>query len=965
MAHIHISNAPLDVIKSLMAYDRWLAYENRTDDFRAEDGQTNFIQAMLQFVARVSEDLSPYFPEISRIRIFTEEPDGGYFRDGTDFYLHFETGSEASYLDYPGFLRQILGQERFEFTQPPFVSRGRFRIVNYINIADVNLEPALDEESINLRWDEATNSLQLRIEFETRGEEVSGSVNLDWDRIAVVIRFVPSVREERLFWTPEVEVALHVDSILPHKRTATERIANGLRAQLQTYLEEIGAELMGYFLALPLRPMEDYLTETKRLSDLDILDFRPLENIIRRQGLGLEGSWAAFSENFIGSRSWPEGEVFYGSCLLPNNPLRSVFLRGEDPDYNFEFQPARFMDHYVRHISAPEILPDGASGANARFDVEPIGSHDYYDEQYLNDIVRREKYEIRLDHLILDPQEYGISPGVPTSWQIEWDVQVRHPRLASNRWATVKHQAAWINSHSSILDLAGHGMAVDWLETGGDMRIAGNIRRGGRDVAEFVLPGSPYYQVTEEIPLGRPVLLRNSTPTITAVGRLARITTLNGKELDWVRLILREVFVELDNPVDYFLQRFGHPPEGRDTREWLTQEILTRLHVIAYLNGEIVSITNFNEEAARRVLMGMSCTFPEDYCTFDVYFDKNNEDAAFDLRVVLADVPEDTCFDEDDITPWLSLSERVFRSDPAFPGTEWRVPFGAPSVRFTMAEEDNPMSIDVSIMNMLPSEPPLEYVPKPYDIIFTNIHVRRGTPREWSRDEMDFWVRMWSETDGARSDEEEKHLDYIHDNPPLDRPQADVPFFQPEVAVGSTIHISVRGREYDLFVDDPLGTAEHSLVIPSGDDLDRNESGEDFIHTSEPTDYFSFQFRARTSAPPKGLVFEPEDAIVLTNLERILQGKIHELELEVGRYGSWSFSYGVAWAESFALQFSNDISVEEPVWEDLPDYSSLRIGEVVNQTIEAPDSGQREGFYRLCASNAAGDTFSKVLFLRV
>lgn len=935
MAEVTVSGTPLQMLYELLVEDRWRAAAYRSDDYQAARDQVNIIEAIGQFLDREAETLQVFAPALARFNnLFPLDPDDattdGDLRNGNDLAVHIATGSEASYISLPGFLQQFLDRDTITFMQPTIVFRVG-GVAQSEDVRDINLRPTeRGGGSLTMGWDTATNSLLIQIQLEAEGEELIGFLDMDWTSMGITIRAIPRVDRERLFWSTQVEV-----NFTPGRRRATEMITGMLRDMLQGYLNESLPELLCYLLALPLRPLPDE-NGTVRLSSLGFGSLGDLLELMRRQGVGLDATqWGGFTQHFV------------NAGLLPNNPLRAISLTGEIPDISMEFMPGRLMDHYVRHVNAPAVRTLPEIGPAMIFDVEPIGTHDYHDESYLQDIVQREKYQIILDHLILDPQTYSehAVAGRLTSWRVEWDIQVRHPNLSRNEWVTIRQKAATVRSSSNILALGNTALANNWLETGGDMRISGRVLTVGHAVTTFVID----HAVTNEIPPGDWIELRSISPTVTAVGRMARTSSLNRNELDWLRIILRELFVELPgNPLDYFLQRFGHPPVDTPAETWLTEQIVQRLHVFTYLNGERISICNFNREAARNMLRGIGTTFPAEHSTFDFYCEKDAA-ATFNLRVVLADI--DLAGSETEV---LSVAIDVSREDPRYPGTEWRIPYGAPSARITIEPPGNPLQVSFGIQNRLAPEPALPYLAKPYEIIFTSIYIERdrdadGLSYEYMG-EMDFWAKIWTETNGVRSDEEiTKHLVYIRAAAPHTEGLPDnVVTFTPSAPVGSIIHLSVKGREYDAASRvESMNTAELDLIVPTGDGIDSEQ-------VSDFSGYFQFNARARTASPPPEILFEPLDAGTLFD---------GSYSLSVLPNSAWAFRYGVSWAQSLALQYSSD----GDSWENLDDaaLTALFIGEQREVTVNAPPTGQRGGRYRLAATNAAGTTTSKLLFLTV
>lgn len=912
MAEVTVTNTALKILEDLIN-DRWRSAAHRTDDFTADEGHVSFIEVLVRALATYGGYPELFSPE-------PVEPDG-LLRDGSGLALHLAT-NDVSTLSLPGFVQEITDRGEISFLIPTF-SRGS----RAIDITDINLRPAEGVGSLTLDWEDAPPSLVMRVAFETEGWEIVGFREIDWEQMEVLIRFQPRIEAGRLLWSHSVEVDFSPTPSGLIARRIAEGVESAIRSLLTTQLDGWVAEIGAYLLSLPLRPPQDRNGEIT-LSTLGPLEFLEL---ISQRGADLPDRWGNFTENFV------------NCCLLPNNPLRAIELDGLE----HLFWPARLVDHFVQHNDQPIYEPEhnGIEGA-LTFDVDPIqvpGELElpYHDPGYESFIIQREKYQVILDHVQLPRQVFDnidrIMPG-RIRWTVTWTIDVRHPNLDWPSWVRLRSKEVRITSRSPVLDLDGRGLSIDWLETGGEVRISGEVRALGRVIASFSMD----HPISRDVPIGSCMGLEQVASTVTARARLVRLTTIDRRQLTWLRVVMRHLYLQVDR--EFLYQYLGHPPPMTGD-EWLTEQILARLHVAVYINDDLLSLTSatsFRITPRAGLITGYGYTFPEAHSTFYIHHRAMDADARFTLKVALCVLETDNT-----LTEAATVEQEIRRNDPLYRDTRWRIPFGESSTRLLLGEEGGPMRVSVGLQNELfrADDLPVEYRPKPYDITVTNVHVYRDF--SIGRGEMDFWYRIWSETAGQPSDRQlEGKLGYVQDRAEFDwTPVAYA--FRWEAPVGSTVHVMLWGKEYGVRVHS-MGDQEVTFDIPAGD-------LEDHEHASS-SDLFDFQVQVQTASPPPTPIFEVEGADA-------------ERRLEILPTESWSFHYAISWADSVELVYSSDPDLPCEDWGLLQtlyhETAEGAEGELIgDRTVEPPEGlGQRGGFYRLRVRNSAGETCSVILEL--
>ncbi|MDJ0762368.1 MAG: hypothetical protein QNJ97_05210 [Myxococcota bacterium] len=911
-----VTSAVLRVLEDLIR-DRWRSSENRADDFLTSEGQVNLVEVFERALAAYTD-----FPRL--LNLEPEAPDW-WMRNGNGLELHLET-NDVSTLALPGFILEITDQQEINFLVPTFSQGSRA-----IDIVDINLRPAEGVGSITLDWEDGPPSLVMRIAFESEGQEITGFRDIDWDRMEIAIRMQPYIDSGRLFWSSSVDVEFSPTPSRYSEKLISQGIQDFIRSLLTALLNEWVTEIAAYLFVLPLKPVPDS-NGSVVLSELDPINFLTL---IGQQGIDLPDEWGDFTENFV------------NACLLPNNPLRAIALDGLD----YQFWPARLVDHYALHTSAPTYDVDSDSGEGKLvFYDEPIQvpsqpMRPYHGPEYISRIVRREKYRITLDHVQLLRQVFDQYHEVPgeSRWSIAWTIAVRHPNLAWPSWVTLSSKEVSINTYSPIFDLAQGGLSIDWLEVGGDIEIAGEVKTRGRPIASFRME----HRILEEVPVDTCLGLEHVTSTITARARLERLTTIDQREVTWLKLIMRHLYFQIDR--DFLYQYLGHPPLVEADR-WLTEQILSRIHVAVYINDDLLSLTSASNLRVRPSIglrTGHGYAFPEAHATFHIHHRATDADASFTVRVCLCVLETDNSF-----TQAAVVERDIMRHDPHYPESEWRIPFGESSTRLLLGDEADPMRVSMGLQNeqFNAGDLPIEYRPKPYQITISNVHANRDY--SIGKGDIDFWYRIWSETNGQPSDHQhEGKLGFVEADAPFDwTPPAYA--FPWEAPVGSTIHIHLRGRDYNPVRVYSMGNEDASFEISPGDRQDRE-------HTSSSGD-FNFRALVQTATPPLVPTFQ-------------VHGAGADRQLEILPTESWSFDYGVSWADTIELVYSSDPDLAHEDWAPLKtlyretETETETEGELVGaSTFDPPEgSGQRAGFYCLRACNSAGITCSAVLELRV
>lgn len=134
-------------------------------------------------------------------------------------------------------------------------------------------------------------------------------------------------------------------------------------------------------------------------------------------------------------------------------------------------------------------------------------------------------------------------------------------------------------------------------------------------------------------------------------------------------------------------------------------------------------------------------------------------------------------------------------------------------------------------------------------------------------------------------------------------------FPAPAAAIGSRIFVKVKGTLHAPFRRRSYGRTEIDFEVTAGDESDRE-------YISPYTHDRTFRFTARVQTADTPNHSQPPEIVISSN--DLSRDDNRMLYIEVGQHESWSFRYGIAWAESLKLRWRIGASHEWEDYDDLP-----------------------------------------------
>ncbi len=190
-----VEQAFMDAINDLLSLDK-MANPNTQEPPLGIKGTRNeillfpFLEAMAEgFVGHTRGEIPPFV------------------RKGkAPLEVHVNSGANATTVQMPGIVQAIATITNLSLDVPDAYTPIDFFFFNYVFtdsysfLQDINLKPGDDEGKTQLLWHSDLNALELRLEFETKGDEIEGSFSFSMDIVEVSLFLSPRLSGHRLLW---------------------------------------------------------------------------------------------------------------------------------------------------------------------------------------------------------------------------------------------------------------------------------------------------------------------------------------------------------------------------------------------------------------------------------------------------------------------------------------------------------------------------------------------------------------------------------------------------------------------------------------------------------------------------------------------------------------------------------------------------------------------------------------------
>jgi hypothetical protein len=963
MATRRVDSHPLRFVRDLLVLDRLRAARAAPDPWRPSWRQVNVIErswAALATNPATAASAGPMLqvaPITDPARLIGSGADPDLLRSGSPLTVVLDsTGSRIRLaVDFPGIASLVPGQpaqDDFLFRLPGLALR----------LSDTPLRPAEGRGVVALRWvaRRGRPALRCEVEFDAAGQvEVTSPTMIDWKRMGLAIEFVPVVVHERLLWEHSVQVLLQPQGSLE------QEIAARVRAAIGELLDAWTPVLLGGLTALPLRPVADGPAFTALATEsLAQLGARLVSNH-HRPASATDGAYLA--------------RTLLDAALLPSNPCRALAVVVSD-GLEVDLFEARLADHCVRHVAEPE-LSEGLTGRGAVFDVEPIRddagadrpmeSLEYGHWAPTSDgsdatpmggcVVLRERYRVTVDHLVIPERSLARMPLGVSVWSVLWRVRVRHRRLGAGRWTTVARRTSTPLVDGRLVSLQPPAAVTAWLEVGGDVQVAGELRAGANricwfDVATALSHHGPV-NLSAVLPVGLladrpgagPPADLDAADRASALVRVEQQSSLRATMLDWVGVAVRGL--RLLRPVE------AVQPVGPTVP----------LYAVLTVGGRAVGRERLTPEQCADVRGGLpvDLTLP----AADLYPRPSLVDPAVELGVLLTG--------SDGVTdiPLAAAARTVRRDDPAHPHLRWGVPPGVQEATHLAVGPLLEAPLRLTHRHHDPDHLPVQERVREVEVHLHDVTIVRPTePTAANLAGLHLVLEMVARFDGVELSRHGPTEIGPFSVPTSEATPADpvvlewaaragVPMSQPfraAVPDGAQITFTVTGSERAAWLpDQPLGTSEITWTVHDTDAVDGdppmlpNKQVWQVSGLSEPGGYFRFRVSAVGPRPPQPR-FDPHG---------VPQG-LQSDPLRTTRAGGsvLAFTYASApWSADLVVQRRNDL-VEDSPWHEVQGLD-LTVGTVGTAELTLPAAGRWR--YRLEAANAAGSRGSVHLVVTI
>lgn len=982
---------PFGQLRELLVFDSWRAVSQTNGELRPGANETNLVESLILAIqrfkdepagARIIQFLVPdfytlLFPlETEPYNFFnTSSPgvSGGYLRVGQPLAIEINMSTGNNRIQLPGFLAPFFNLDNLSIDS---LLSGTGGIIDGVVL---NLSEGIGD--IQLSWvQEPEPGFEIRIEA---GGDMKVN-NKSLSELSCVIRFIPRVEFQRLLWSPHVElnmkfsnwfIGLFADWFFK----VSERLQDGAKL-LAGKLYEWSPIIMHSLLSLPLLPLPDE-NGIIILSELDFLDEErerldseivlAIIDLLSNHGIDLETEkWGDFSRNFI------------NSCIVPSNSLRQIIeFEVSLSGINFFASYARITDHFLKtsNIQSNEIDESAID-----FEIQPYRNTPVVDMEELldivsgkehdNQIVEREKYNIFIDAIeIKDPNWLSNYRDSDSRFEdsifdveITLDSQVRHENFGEE-WATLtpnpmEFKVRYDAREPVIIFEGEDGKSVDWLETGGNFRLDGNLSAKGESI-----PLSLYYGYAEgeggahgtlprELNSNGILPLRYEDARVKISGWLEKLTSINGNSIDQLQLDV--VRLEIEKPyLDGIRSNISTIPE-----EIPFPYTISSLFVKLNLNGQ--------ERTARLTMVDWEPIIIEDAYVFSVNSPKNlfrflfqkNREPSVEVRISLGYYDSANDFVEYD-----QLETTILKSE----WSELRLGEFASHSATSVSENLGGL---IEINNLSGPPPPCEQTAKPYLITLTELQVHDNKKRV-GKSKIRFTLKAGIIREGESEPESWTKSEAIYNKiADGDTVNSDLSVLI-SAPVGAQFRVQVEGKALiggigprrvfarDRMLNPTINFGD--LAILQGNDLDTTRLTE--VDSREGDDFSATVSINTAEVPPVKVEWIgslPPDPIFGTN-----PSNTYLLIIPAGE-DRFRFGCCIPWAETVVLKYSSDGN-----WFN----GSVELGNLMDDTFRledteeddlyefsgTPDFDFQAGFYRVEATNVKGTSASTTLEVRI